>query len=92
MKLLRKPPLRLICQSFPYLKQYYGYIPFCVRNIYHSYVGWFDGNPINLSPLFSERVRGRCPQLAGSVEKVSQREYAEMAQKEGRHQAVLELC
>ena len=37
--------------QLPYLKEYYGYIPFCVRSIYQSYVGWFDGDPANLQPL-----------------------------------------
>ena len=76
--------------DLPYLKQYYGYIPFCVRSIYHSYVGWFDGDPINLSPLSRKELGTDVLKLAGSVEKVL--EYAETAQRKGRHQAVLELC
>jgi len=76
--------------NLPYLKQYYGYIPFCVRNIYHSYVGWFDGNPLNLSPLSRKELGADILKLAGSVDKVLG--HAEMAQKEGRHQVVLELC
>jgi alkyl sulfatase BDS1-like metallo-beta-lactamase superfamily hydrolase len=76
--------------DLPYLKQYYGYIPFCVRNIYHSYMGWFDGNPLNLSPLSRKELGADILLLAGSVEKVLK--HAERVQKEGRHQAVLELC
>jgi len=76
--------------NLPYLKQYYGCIPFCVRSIYHSYVGWFDGDPVNLSPLSRKELGADLLELAGSVEKVL--EYAETAQNEGRHQAVLELC
>ncbi len=76
--------------SLPYLKQYYGYIPFCLRSIYHSYVGWFDGDPVDLSPLSRKELGADILKLAGSVEKVLR--HAERAQKEGRHQAVLELC
>ena len=76
--------------NLPYLKQHYGYIPFCVRSIYHSYVGWFDGDPINLSPLSRKELGADVLKLAGSVAKVL--EHAETAQNEGRHQAVLELC
>jgi alkyl sulfatase BDS1-like metallo-beta-lactamase superfamily hydrolase len=81
-------PLHLA--DLPYLKQYYGYIPFCVRSIYQSYVGWFDGDPVNLSPLSRKELGADVLKLAGSVDKVLR--HAEMAQKEGRHQATLELC
>ena len=81
-------PLHLA--DLPYLKQYYGYIPFCVRSIYQSHVGWFDGDPVNLSPLSRKELGVDVLKLAGSVDKVL--EHAEMAQKDGRHQATLELC
>ena len=76
--------------QLPYLKEYYGYIPFCVRSIYQSYVGWFDGDPANLQPLSRKEFGADVLKLAGSIEKVL--EYAAKAQKEGRHRAVLELC
>ncbi|MGZ3606024.1 MAG: alkyl sulfatase dimerization domain-containing protein [Thermodesulfobacteriota bacterium] len=76
--------------DLPYLRQYYGYIPFCVRSIYQSYVGWFDGDPVNLSPLSRKELGADVLKLAGSVERVL--EHAGMAQKEGRYQAALELC
>ena len=76
--------------SLPYLKEYYGYIPFCVRSIYQSYVGWFDGDPANLRPLSRRELGADVLKMAGSAEKVL--EYAATAQKEGRHQTVLELC
>jgi alkyl sulfatase BDS1-like metallo-beta-lactamase superfamily hydrolase len=74
----------------PYLKEYYGCIPFCVRSIYESYVGWFDGNPANLQPLSRKEFGADVLRLAGSIDKVL--EYAFKAQKEGRHRTVLELC
>jgi alkyl sulfatase BDS1-like metallo-beta-lactamase superfamily hydrolase len=76
--------------QLPYLKEYYGYIPFCVRSIYQSYVGWFDGDPTNLQPLSRKEFGGDILRLAGSTEKVL--EYAAKAQKEARHRTVLELC
>lgn len=33
-----------------YLGEYYGTIEWSVRGIYNGYVGWFDGNPVNLLP------------------------------------------
>jgi alkyl sulfatase BDS1-like metallo-beta-lactamase superfamily hydrolase len=76
--------------NLPYLKEYYGFIPFCVRSIYQSYVGWFDGDPVNLQPLSRKEIGAALLKLAGSAEKVL--EYAAAAQKEGRHQVVMELC
>jgi len=76
--------------NLPYLKEYYGFIPFCVRSIYQSYVGWFDGDPVNLQPLSRKEIGAALLKLAGSAEKVL--EYAAAAQKENRHQVVLELC
>jgi alkyl sulfatase BDS1-like metallo-beta-lactamase superfamily hydrolase len=76
--------------NLPYLKEYYGYIPFCVRSIYQSYVGWFDGDPANLQPLSRTELGADILKLVGSAEKIL--EYAARAQKEGRHRIVLELC
>ncbi|MEW6114820.1 MAG: alkyl/aryl-sulfatase, partial [Thermodesulfobacteriota bacterium] len=76
--------------DLPYLKQYYGCLPYCVRSIYDSIVGWFDGDPVNLSPLSKKELGHEILQLAGSAEKVLAQ--AEKAQKAGRHQATLELC
>lgn len=33
-----------------YLKEFYGTIEWSVRGIYSGYVGWFDGNAVNLLP------------------------------------------
>jgi alkyl sulfatase BDS1-like metallo-beta-lactamase superfamily hydrolase len=76
--------------QLPYLKEYYGCIPFCVRSIYQSYVGWFDGDPANLQPLSRKEFGADVLRLAGSTDKVL--EYGAKAQKENRHRTVLELC
>ncbi|MBM4308857.1 MAG: alkyl/aryl-sulfatase, partial [Deltaproteobacteria bacterium] len=68
----------------------YGYIPYCVRSIYEAYVGWFDGNPVNLSPLTHKELGVEILAIAGSADKILA--HAEKAQQAGRHQAVLELC
>jgi len=76
--------------SLPYLKERYGYIPYCVRSIYEAYVGWFDGNPVNLSPLTHKGLGAEILAIAGSADKILA--HAEKAQQAGRHQAALELC
>lgn len=37
-------------QGKDYLGEYYGTIEWSVRGIYNGYVGWFDGNAVNLLP------------------------------------------
>ena len=69
---------------------YYGYLPYCVRSIYESLVGWFDGDPVNLNPLHRRDLGREILAIAGSADKILTQ--ADKAQKAGRHQAVLELC
>ncbi len=76
--------------NLPYLKERYGYIPYCVRSIYDAYVGWFDGNPVNLSPLTNKELGAEILAIAGSADGILAQ--AEKAQRGGRHQATLELC
>ncbi len=54
--------------SLPYLREFYGVIPWAVRSIYGGYVGWFDGNPTNLFPLPPVEEANRMVALAGSEE------------------------
>ena len=38
-------------QDNPFLQEFYGTIPWSIREIYVGNLGWFDGNPTNLFPL-----------------------------------------
>jgi alkyl sulfatase BDS1-like metallo-beta-lactamase superfamily hydrolase len=76
--------------NLPYLKERYGHIPYCVRGIYDAYVGWFDGDPVNLSPLTRKELGEEILAIAGSADRILAQ--AEKAQRAGHHQAVLELC
>ncbi|MBI3471277.1 MAG: hypothetical protein HY013_07970 [Candidatus Solibacter usitatus] len=58
-----KLPERLASQ--PYLREYYGVVADCVRNIYFGYMGWFNADAATLEPLpYLERAR-RYVDLAG---------------------------
>lgn len=74
----------------PYLQPYYGYIPYCVRAIYGNIMGWFDGDPLNLSPLTRKELGAEVLAISGSIDKVLFR--AEQDVQSGRYQAALELC
>jgi len=56
--------------GLPDLQPYYGCIPYSARAIYDSYVGWFDGNPTNLSPLSRKELGAELLEMVGSADKV----------------------
>jgi alkyl sulfatase BDS1-like metallo-beta-lactamase superfamily hydrolase len=57
-------------QGKPYLEQFYGTVPWSVRAIYAGNVGWFDGNPTNLSPLSPTARAERMAALVGGAERL----------------------
>lgn len=50
----------------PYLGEYYGTVEWSVRAIYHGYIGWFDGNPTNLSRVSDAAYAKHLTELAGA--------------------------
>lgn len=56
--------------SLPYLQEFYGTIEWSVRSIYTGYLGWFDGDVINLSKLSDNLVAREMIELIDSDEKV----------------------
>jgi alkyl sulfatase BDS1-like metallo-beta-lactamase superfamily hydrolase len=57
----------------PYLLPKYDDPEFVVRNIWHLYAGWFDGNPAHLKPAPSAEVAAELASLAGGADKLAQR-------------------
>lgn len=54
----------------PYLKEFYGAIPWAVRMIFSGNLGWFDGNPSNLFPLGPKEEAKQMAELAGGEERL----------------------
>ena len=52
----------------PYLQQFYGYVPACVKSIFTSYLGWFGGNIAELSLPSTTVQAQRLVDLAGGAE------------------------
>lgn len=73
----------------PYLQEFYGTVAWSVRSIFHGYLGWFDGNPTNLSPLSLQERAERIIQLAGGLENC--RQQLQQAAEQNDHKWVLEL-
>jgi len=64
-------PQRLLAK--PYLLPRYDDPEFVVRNIWHLYAGWFDGNPAHLKPAPSGDLAREIAALAGGAERLAER-------------------
>ncbi len=74
----------------PYLRQYYGTVKQAVRQIYVGYLGWFDGDPVDLDPVPAGEKATRLVHLMGGRERVL--EIAETAYRDGEFQWAAELA
>jgi alkyl sulfatase BDS1-like metallo-beta-lactamase superfamily hydrolase len=57
----------------PYLLPKYDDPEFVVRNIWHLYAGWFDGNPAHLKPAPATEMATELASLAGGADKLAHR-------------------
>lgn len=54
----------------PYLREYYGTVKHSVRQIYNGYLGWFQGDPVDLDPIPPKAKAERLIALMGGHDKV----------------------
>jgi alkyl sulfatase BDS1-like metallo-beta-lactamase superfamily hydrolase len=64
-------PQNLIAK--PYLLPKYDDPEFVVRNIWHLYAGWFDGDPAHLKPAPAAALAAEIAGLAGGAEPLARR-------------------
>lgn len=57
-------------QDKDYLGEYYGTVEWSVKSIYNGYVGWFDGNPVNLLPHSKRQYNLALLELIGDNDKI----------------------
>ena len=76
--------------GLPYLGEYYGCAEWTIREIYSAYMGWFDGDPVNLHPMSCGDRSRKLIALMGGAEKAI--DAAKKAAEAGDHQLCLELC
>jgi alkyl sulfatase BDS1-like metallo-beta-lactamase superfamily hydrolase len=74
----------------PYLRQYYGTVKHCVRDIYHGYLGWFQGDPVALDPVPQNERSKRLVELMGGRDTVLRE--AQKAHEDGDFQWAAELA
>lgn len=56
--------------SKPNLIEYYGRVDWAVRSIFNGYLGWFDGNPVNLNKLAPKTEAEKMAKMAGGKDKL----------------------
>lgn len=52
--------------------EYFGKVDWAVRGIYDGYVGWFDGNPVNMYSLPVSSVFPELTELAGGTDRIAE--------------------
>lgn len=53
-----------------YIRPHYGHYSFNARGAYQRYLGFYDGNPVNLLPLEAQEMAKKIVEYTGSVEQV----------------------
>jgi len=82
-ELVQEVKLPIDLASSPHLQEYYGSVAWTVRGIYADYVGWFDGNATNISPLppadrarkITDIVGGTAAMLARAMEALEAKQF-----------------
>ncbi len=73
----------------PHLQELYGRVEWSVKSTYAGYIGWFNGDPAQLSPVTPQERAQRIIELAGGVGAVSNA--AQKALNQGDTRWALEL-
>jgi len=74
----------------PYLREYYGTVKHSVRQIYNGYLGWFQGDPVDLDPIAPKEKAQRLLALMGGRDTLLMA--AGEAYLKGDHQWAAELA
>ena len=70
--------------------EYYGRVDWSVRSIFNGYLGWFDGNPVNLNKLAPKAEAEKMAHMVGGADKL--RGNALKAFADGDFQWSAQLC
>ncbi|WP_321393520.1 alkyl/aryl-sulfatase [Emcibacter sp.] len=78
-----------LANSKPYLREYYGTVKHAVRQIYTGYLGWFQGDPVDLDPVPRTQASARYITLMGGRDKVLAAAWAAYDQEDAQWAAEL---
>jgi alkyl sulfatase BDS1-like metallo-beta-lactamase superfamily hydrolase len=70
-------------KNHPWLQEYYGTVAWSVRGVFDGYLGWFDGDAVNLYPLapaerarrFAEAIKGGRPLVEQAKQALEQGDF-----------------
>ncbi|XP_067651707.1 linear primary-alkylsulfatase-like [Haliotis asinina] len=54
--------------THPYLLEFYGTVEWSVKGVFNTYLGWFDGDPVHLSPLTPDELANRYVAIGGGID------------------------
>lgn len=83
-----KVTLPVNLKQHPYLQEFYGTTEWSVKTVFTSYLGWFSGDAMDLSPLSKKEKADRMVKLVGVSKLLEQ---AREAQRDKDFQWALEL-
>ncbi len=89
-EIVRKVKLPSDVAKHPYLQELYGTVEWSVKGTYAGYIGWFNGDPAQLSPVTPQERAKKTIELAGGVGAVT--EAAKQAMDLGDARWALELA
>lgn len=72
-----------------YTRQYYGTLSHNVKAVYQKYLGWYDGNPVNLNPLSPKDTAKKLVEYLGSSDAVLRK--ARKDYEKGEYQWVAQI-
>ena len=72
-----------------YTRQYYGTVAHNSKAVYQKYMGWYDGNPVNLNPLTPSDSAKKWVEYLGDADRVLQMAKADF--DKGEYQWVAEV-
>ena len=72
-----------------YTRQYYGTLSHNVKAVYQKYMGWYDGNPVNLNLLGPTEAAKKLVEYLGDVDLVLEKARADF--ENGEYQWVAEI-
>ena len=75
--------------SHPFLQEFYGTVGWSVKAVYTQYIGWFNGDPVELNPLSPKERAKKMVQMVGVDGLLDN---ARAALQNGEHQWALELA
>ena len=75
--------------DLPYLQPLYGTVPWSVKGVFDTYMGWFSGDVAELASVSPTEKAEKMIELAGGRKDIMQK--AEKAYNKGQHEWALEL-